>query len=312
MGDVIHALPVASAIHEAWPETRITWLVDPRWQPLLESNPAITRTHIFPRQEFRGIAGGIRGLRWFMDLGGLQPELTLDLQGLLRSGMMAAMARGAQTVGLSDAREGAGFFYSRVASVARDQHAVDRYLACLPAIGIEIPEEKEFPISLKSSEIVSSIDGAYIVLHPFARGEDKAMSGAAIHEFIRVFAAHSPLKIVLAGFGSVEGGFGGQVIDLVGRTSLGDLTALLAGARFVVSVDSGPMHLAAALKTPLLGIHTWSDPRRVGPYSTEAWIWQGGEIRRQDLGSPPLREAVFGTEDAAVVARFVAEQVGNK
>jgi hypothetical protein len=101
-------------------------------------------------------------------------------------------------------------------------------------------------------------------------------------------------------------------VDLCGKTSLDGLIGILRGARFVVSVDSGPMHLAAAVGTPLLGIHTWSDPRRVGPYSDDAWIWQGGEIRRQDLTRSPLAQRAFTSDSAAGVARFVAEQAGLK
>ena len=77
--------------------------------------------------------------------------------------------------------------------------------------------------------------------------------------------------------------------------------------KFLISGDSGPMHLAAAIGVPLLGVHTWSDPRLVGPFSKEAWIWQGGEIRLQDFGKPPLAEKPFTPESAREIARFVAE-----
>ena len=309
MGDVIHALPVASAIHDAWPETKITWIVDSRWRSLLDGNPAVHTTRVFPREEFRGFFGAIPGCRWFRRLGELQPDLTVDLQGLLRSGLMARMAGGRNIVGLGDAREGARFFYHRLAQVGCEQHAVDRYLACLPEIGIEIPKEKQFPVSVGASGPVSAVEGSYIIFHPFARGAGKSLSDEAIREFVRVFQARSHLKIVIVGTGGIEGHLGEQVVDLTGKTTLRGLAALMSGARFVVSVDSGPMHLAAALKTPLIGIHTWSDPRRVGPYSTEAWIWQGGGIRRQSLTSPPLPEVPFGAEGAAEVAEFVAARV---
>jgi ADP-heptose:LPS heptosyltransferase len=95
---------------------------------------------------------------------------------------------------------------------------------------------------------------------------------------------------------------------LLGKTSLLELISLLRGASFVVSVDSGPMHLAAALEVPLLSIHTWSDPRLVGPYSENAWIWQGGEIRRQNLDAAPLPERAFTSADAAAIGEFAAGQ----
>jgi hypothetical protein len=69
------------------------------------------------------------------------------------------------------------------------------------------------------------------------------------------------------------------------------------------------MHLAAALDVQLLSIHTWSDPRQVGPYSEAVWIWQGGEIRRQNLDAPPLPERAFTEADAAAIGEFVAGQI---
>ena len=82
MGDVIHALPVASSIHNAWPETKITWIVDPRWEPLIQGNPAIDRIHRFPRENFRGVAGFVRSIPWYRDLKALRPDMALDLQCL--------------------------------------------------------------------------------------------------------------------------------------------------------------------------------------------------------------------------------------
>ena len=98
------------------------------------------------------------------------------------------------------------------------------------------------------------------------------------------------------------------MVDLLGKTSLPELLGLLRGAEFVLSVDSGPMHLAAALDVPLLSIHTWSNPRLVGPYSEKAWIWQGGEIRRQNLAAAPLPERPFTEADAAAIGEFAGDQ----
>jgi ADP-heptose:LPS heptosyltransferase len=71
------------------------------------------------------------------------------------------------------------------------------------------------------------------------------------------------------------------------------------------------MHLAAAIGRPLLSIHTWSDPRKVGPFSENAWIWQGGEIRRQNFETPPLEEVPFTVDAAAVAGRFAAERMAE-
>lgn len=308
MGDVIHALPVASSIHRAWPETKLTWIVDPRWEPLLRGNPAIDRIHLFPRENFRGLAGFCRSIPWYRGLRSLEPDLALDLQCLLRSGVMAASS-GAKTVyGLDDAREGARFFYTNKIRVRRDEHAVRRYLRAIPALGIDpsTPWEWNLPIGESCRKFTPT--APYIVLHPFSRGAGKSMDAASIRAFVKAFQSVSDYEILLVGSGSGGEDFGNGVVDLLGKTSLLELIGLLRGAKFVVSVDSGPMHLAAASEVPLLSIHTWSDPRLVGPYSETAWIWQGGEIRRQNLDAAPLPEHALTEADAAAIGEFVGTQ----
>ncbi len=307
MGDVIHALPVASSIHNAWPETKITWIVDPRWEPLLKGNPAIDRIHRFPRENFRGVAGFVRSIPWYRELKALRPDTALDLQCLLRSGVMASCS-GAQTIfGLDDAREGAGFFYTNKIPVRRDEHAVTRYLRSVPALGIDPLTPWQWNLPAGEPCPAFSPTGPYLILHPFSRGAGKSMDAASIRAFVEAYSGSC--QILLVGAGSCGEDLGNRVVNLLGKTTLSELIFLLRGASFVVSVGSGPMHLAAALDVPLLSIHTWSDPRLVGPYSEKAWIWQGGEIRRQNLAAPPLPERAFTADDATSISEFVAVQM---
>lgn len=309
MGDVIHALPVASAIHAAWPTSRLIWVVDPRWMPLLDHNPAIDSTLPFPRQNFRGLFGKLQAVRWYCELSKLQPDLAIDLQGLFRSGLMASASRALKTVGLRDAREFSSLFYSSSVEVGQNEHAVRRYLRCLPAIGIEIPTRLEFTFPTLKQHLKYSLKANYIVIHPFARGAGKSLAPDAIAAFSAEFASLTDTQIVLVGVGKAPTGLSSNVLNLADQTSLLELISILREARFTVSVDSGPMHLAAGLGVPLLGIHTWSDPRLVGPYQENAWIWQGGEICRQDFGRAPLPERPFTAAHAREVARFVAGRI---
>lgn len=280
LGDVVHALPAAAALHDAWPDTKLAWVVDPRWQPILEGNPAISRCIPFPREEFRGVAGMAKAVGWFAGLLDLQPSVAIDLQCLLRSALVAACSRAERRIGLSDAREGAARFYHATAAVNDRMHAVDRYLAVLPLLGVAIPGHPRFDIG--AGDPVPGFDATgFVLLHPFARGAGKALSADHIGRLCETLAPH---RVVLAGVGDVPTGLPANVLDLANRTTLRQLIWLIRRAGAVISVDSGPMHLAAAASVPLLAIHTWSDPRKVGPYSASASIWQGGEIRRQSLG----------------------------
>lgn len=285
-GDIIHALPCAAALRAALPKARITWLVDERWQPLLVDNPDINETVVFPRQQFRGLAGKMRSIPWALQLKSLQPDLVIDLQGLLRSGLMAKMSGCPRIIGLADSREGAHFFYSEVAPVFSNEHSVLRYLRTLDTLGLAKVEKPAFP--LPAGSLPDAVAGKkFVVLHPFARGGGKSLSASQVAELCQKLA---PLTVVLAGMGTTPPNLPSNVINLLNQTSIAEMIGLIRAADFVVSVDSGPMHIAAAVDAPLLSIHTWSDPRLVGPFNEKAWIWQGGEIRRQSLGGKKLPE----------------------
>lgn len=307
LGDIVHALPVANAIRSQSPSTRVSWIVDTRWLPILENHPAVHHLIPFPRESFRGPLGFIRFIRWLRELHSLAPDVAIDLQGLLRSGLMTASANARAVCGLSDAREFSRHFYHRVTPTQGQLHAVDRYIQTLATIGFQVPTKKDFSIFCDKLSSNPFKKESYIVIHPFSRGDGKSLTKAQLHAFIADFA--SSATIVLVGTGDFDAQSYPNVTNLLRRTTLPELVRILRESLFVVSVDSGPMHLAAATGVPLLGIHTWSKPQKVGPYSDTAWIWQGGEIRRQDLSVPALPTREFTESDARAVARFVSEQL---
>ncbi len=307
-GDIIHALPCAAALKAALPQARITWLVDERWRALLAENPDIDETVVFPRQQFRGLAGKIRSIPWAFDLKRLRPDVVFDLQGLLRSGLMARLSGAPRIIGLADAREGARFFYHQTTPVYPNEHSVRRYLRALETFGLPPLDPPRFP--LPHGCIPPAAAGRKpILLHPFARGEGKSLTAAQTVELCRELA---PLTVVLAGMGETPANLPDNVINLLNKTSIAEMIGLIRAASFVVSVDSGPMHIAAAVDTPLLSIHTWSDPRLVGPFNEKAWIWQAGEIRRQRLDErelPPGRQP--DSSDLKKMAAFVRDEAAT-
>jgi heptosyltransferase I len=112
----------------------------------------------------------------------------------------------------------------------------------------------------------------FVLLHPFSRGEGKSLPVSAVV----AFCGAVDFPVVLAGrTDAALPELPANTLNLLNRTSLPELIWLLRRAAFTVSVDSGPMHLAAALTDRLLGLHTWSDPCRVGPYRAGAHVWKG-------------------------------------
>ena len=143
----------------------------------------------------------------------------------------------------------------------------------------------------------------FVLLHPFSRGAGKSLTPAQVAEFCRTLA---PRRVVLAGRTDEHVAPLENAIDLLNCTTIPELIWLIRHAAFVVSVDSGPMHIAAALTPRLVSIHTWSDPAKVGPYRPEAWIWQERAIVQvRDLADLSARQPC---PDIAALAAFVATQ----
>jgi heptosyltransferase-1 len=314
LGDVVHALPAVRLLKRRWPDWRIRWLINPEFAPLLEGNPDIEGVVLFPRGEFRGVAGLGRFVGWLSRMRRADgAELALDFQGLLRSGLVSWASGARWSVGMSDSREGARWFHDEVVAVRKGDHAVERCLVLARAF--DAAGEVEFPLPAGSAPQGAGhemmMGGGFVVLHPFSRGKGKSLTVEQTEAFCREMAG-VPVAVV----GRLEGGeaqrFPANAINLLNRTTLSELMWLLRKASFTVSVDSGPMHMAAAVSGAVLGIHTWSDPRKVGPWRKDAWVWKAGRVIR----CGDLEESAGGggripdDADMAAMARFVRVQIG--
>jgi ADP-heptose:LPS heptosyltransferase len=277
LGDIVHTLPAVALVRDAHPEAEITWVINPEFVPLLRGNPDVSHVYVFPRGEFRGLGAPKSLLPWLRKTRTLRPDLVLDFQGLLRSALIAKISGAKEIYGMSDAREGSRWFYHRVAKVNRRAHAIERYLRLAECAGATVGKLLRCPIP--TGDPLPRFDEypPFVLLHPFARGGGKSLSNGVIEKFCQAFA---PTRVVIVGqlLGKID--LPENCIDLTNQTSLLQLIQLIRKAHFVISVDSGPMHIAAALGDHLVSIHTWTDPRRVGPYNPNAWIWKHGELLR--------------------------------
>ena len=307
LGDIVHTLPAVSAIRQANPDAEITWVINPEWAPLLRGNRDIDHVHIFPRGEFRGLGAPASLWPWLMKTRALRPDAAVDFQGLLRSALIGRISAAPDFFGLSDAREGSRFFYKTVARVDRRSHAVERYLKLAESTGATIDLPLRFP--LPTGDALPRFDDhpPFVLLHPFARGSGKSLSDRTVVEFCRAFA---PTRVVVVGKSKLRAKIPENCVDLTNQTTLLQLVWLARAARFTISVDSGPMHIAAAISANLLSIHTWTDPRRVGPYNASAWIWRSGELRQMrdyPAGTKLPKGRAFRRADVPAVTQLVAD-----
>jgi heptosyltransferase I len=295
LGDIVHTLPAAACVKHRWPEARVSWLVNPEWAPLLAGNPHLSDIIEFPRAEFGSALGWTKFPAWMRRLKErARPDLVLDFQGLLRSALIGRCS-GGEVWGTSDSREGARWLHHHVVRVPPRNdpiHAVSRGLALVEAIGCPRPPQLEWPLPAGSAPRGLQTLSGFVLLHPFSRGSGKSISSSEVIAFCEKLA---PQPVVLVGRSDADLPNFGHVANLLNQTTLPELCWLIRNATFTVSVDSGPMHIAAALTDRLLAIHTWSDPLRVGPYQPQAWIWKDGVIGRMAAfpdGTPCTREAL--------------------
>lgn len=311
LGDIVHTLPAVAAIREANPTAKITWVINPEWAPLLRGNRDVDHVHIFPRAEFRGLGAPRSLLPWLKKTRALQPDVAVDFQGLLRSALIARLSGARELYGLSDAREGSRFFYHHVAHVDRRGHAVERYLKLAETFGAPLRGPMRFPLPTGDELPRFDEHDPFILLHPFARGRGKSLTDRAVREFC---IACAPTRVVLVGKAKLRIKPPDNCLDVSNQTTLLQLIRLIRTASFIVSVDSGPMHIAAALTDQLISIHTWTDPRRVGPYNPNAWVWRSGALQRMRDFPPAAklpRRRRFRRADLPAIVELVREQFGT-
>jgi heptosyltransferase I len=276
LGDIVHTLPAVHLLKQAHPHLQISWLVNTEWAPLLEGNPDIDGIVHFPRGEFRGIRCTGKLFAWLRSIGHIRPDLVLDFQGLARSALIARFAGARLIHCLGDAEFSARIFAHHIVPAVRtDAHSVSRYLKLVADLGISTAVPLEFPLPPGEKPLGIELPDRFLLLHPVSRGKDKSLSDECIAQLVKKLA---PIPVVLVGRSQNPDAAPTDCVNLLNKTTLVELIWLMRRAHFTVSVDSGPMHIAAAITGRLLGIHTWTNPMLVGPYNPDAWVWKNGVL----------------------------------
>ena len=286
----MHTLPVLNLLRRRWPGAKVSWLVTPACAGLLERHPLLDEVIRFERREFgrgwRSPRVAADFVRFMGELRRRKFDLVIDLQGLFRSGWLAAATRAPVRVGMANAREGAWLFYThRVVTGTPEQHAIERYLTVAEAVGCErAPVEFVFAVDDADRDYVRKLTPAkYAVLMPGANWVTKQWPVERFAGLVSPLRERFGLECVVAG-GPDVAELAEQVpaaANLAGRTNLRQLVALLEKAQLVVANDSGPMHIAAALGRPLVTPYGPTNPVRTGP-----WGRMGSVVRVEIPCSP--------------------------
>ncbi len=282
LGDIVHALPVLSALRERFPASRIAWIVNRGFEPLLAGHPHLDATVPFDRAAFRRVGSALRySLSFANRLRRERFDLVVDLQGLLRTGLMCAATGSPRRVGFANAREGAPRFYTERVEVpdADRIHAVDRYWRIAASLGCTGEKRFVVPVheaeSLAIREELSNVPRPWIAVAAGAKWVTKRWPpksfAALLAKAQREFGGTAILvgakeDVVLSA--EIAGRLTGSVRDYTGRTSLPKLAALLALSDLMVANDTGPLHLAAAMGRPCVAPYTCTKTVLHGPYGS--------------------------------------------
>ena len=288
LGDIVHALPVLSGLRDRFPAAHITWVVNKSYEPLIAGHPHLDETLPFDRGAFkRGPVEAARyTLRFGDELRRRRFDLVIDLQGLLRTGLMCGFTGCPVRVGFADAREGSRHFYTHRVEVpdADEIHAVDRYWRVAQAVGAG-NGPKRFVVPVRPEELVATdrelagLPRPWVAVAAGARWLTKRWPVGNFAVLVNRAAAEFGGSAVLVGASDdialsqhLASELTRPYLDLTGRTSLPRLTAVLARCDLMLANDTGPLHLAAALGRPCVAPYTCTKAAKHGPFGSAGGI----------------------------------------
>ena len=322
LGDVARSVPVAASLRAQFPDAKIDWLVRDDFADAVRAHPAVDQAIEFPRRAFRrwwyhpGVARQL--WHYVRDLAGRDYDTVYDLQGLLRSGLLTRFTSAPRRVGFANAREGAPLCYNQAHRIDRSLHTVERMLGLIAADGVNIVRDMRLYVpdvhrawadALLTEHGLSA--ERYAVIAPTARWRSKRWPIDRVANIAdrlpelgldEAFVVGSPGEQPQASpLFQQDCNAGTRLIDMVGRTTVGQMMALLAQSALVICNDSAALHMAVGLGRRAVAVYGPTDPSVVGPYGYG-----------MSVAGPPHAERVdynFKRVDESIIAAVSADEV---
>lgn len=282
LGDVIHTLPFVHELRKLYPKAKITWLVHPQFGsfiPMQIVDEVIYFDKVaFNKESIFAELKDIFAMRKLLH--SKHFDLVLDLQGLFKSAVLAAISGCSNRLGYAEMREGSGLVSKAIAGPHVHDHVIERYLDVARYLGAKV-ESVEFPLPDLQEEEKSVAEklqakgciGDYVVIVPGARWETKCWPVEQYAELVKKIVSDGKYAVLAGGPDDMDKGAkiaalvnDEKVIDLTGQTSLKELVALIKNCHVYISADTGPLHFAAALKKLLVCMYGPTKADRTGPY----------------------------------------------
>jgi ADP-heptose:LPS heptosyltransferase len=285
LGDLVRGLCLPYEIKRHWPDTSLTWLVEPGWKSLVENHPLIDEVIVFDRP--RGLAA-VKTL--YQNLKTHRFDLTLDLQRHFKSGLFSLLSGAPIRVGVHphNAKEFNWLFNNHHLSYFSDQRPkLDHYLKFIEYLGGSPSEIPDFGFSALdadqlSESLSSQLPQSFIAVVMGSSWVSKDWTYDGYRELLRLILAKGGHGVVLVGDRSqtapasalIKELQSDRLLNFAGRTSLWELAAILKKAVASVGPDSGPGHLSAAVGTPYVALFGPTDPARVAPFRCLPFVVQ--------------------------------------
>ena len=316
LGDIIFTLPMLAALRHTFCRSHIAWAVNERWKPLLEGNPDLNDIITLPNSSIRSFFACGKRLR--------ENNYTcvFDVQGLYKSALLAKLTRVKQRIGysFSYSREGlASLLYTRRVRPTT-KHMVDMNLELAAAVGAKMDTVK-FPLLIPSEAqsaihqfLVSTNISRYVVLSPGGGWLSKLWPPDRFGELaLKIWEAHGLRIIINCGPGEAElaeivAANATSALPIIVQYKIPEMMALLRGAELVVAADSGPLHLANALGTPVVGLFGPTSPDRNGPYGGRDIVVRNLD----DADTTYKRENSYSEEMYSITVEQVMEAVEKR
>jgi 3-deoxy-D-manno-octulosonic-acid transferase/heptosyltransferase-1 len=289
IGDVIHTLPSLGALRRAFPHAHITWLVEEAAAEIVLNHPDLDQVLISRRKTWMKMmkegqfCKPLGEIKYFIRiLRERKFDLVIDFHGLFKSALLVFLSHSGRTIGYDSYQELSGLFYREKIKEDMSKHAVDRYLDFLTYLSIN-DREAEFKIAIgdqnrkKVQQLLAEdrIQDAFIAINPVAYWKTKLWDDKSFADLCdRLKEAYPSIPVILTGQPSPSLEkirslcHRDDVVNWEGRTTLKDLAELYRRAILLITTDSGPMHLAAAMGTPVVALFGPTNPLRTGPYGS--------------------------------------------
>ena len=302
IGDVIHTLPSLAALRKHYPDAHITWVIEEASADLIQGHPQLDRIIISRRKKWIDdlkhgrIDKFLREMKSFIhDLKGRPYDLVIDFHGLFKSAMVVSLSSGKRKLGYDSMQELSGFFLNEKIPEDMKKHAVDRYLDFPRYLGADV-KEAEFllPIGEENKRNIEGLlrthgiekENTFVAISPVALWETKLWEDEKFARLCDRIAEELKARVVFTGsdrgkLEHIQSLMKSSSINLGGNTTLRDLAYLYQLALLLITTDSGPMHIAAAMGTPVIALFGPTDPARTGPYG------KGHVVIREELPCSP-------------------------